>query len=389
MEEKITPLVHNNWDPLEEIWLGDVYPEHFYDDLEPDIRDSFRIITQWTKEDLSAIQKKLEEFNVVVKRPNINLDREVYGLGTKKTILRKPPICPRDINGVVGNKLFSCHRNEPAYVDLVKDYNNVFVASGMIPSVTGANMVKLGRDIIFDFPVPANKEKIFRHFYKFSKVHGSFFSEYRLHYSRNGGHCDGCFMPLKPGLFLATKYWTDYQLTMPGWDKIEILNPSYITAGKNFFMNNGVNGRWINFVENMPPHFNKFVYEKCKDWTGNYKETYFEVNIVMIDEKNMLCIDSAKINEPVYEALDKHGVKCHIVPWRTRGFWDGGLHCITLDIKRKAKLEDYFPERGDPGVKTVLHGKFFSSQEQFFSEYNEWLSTKNSKELNGYLSYLV
>lgn len=394
MQEKITPLVHNNWDPLEEIWLGDVYPENFYDDLEPDIRDSFRIITQWTKEDLSIIQKKFEEFNVIVKRPNINLSKEIYTVDKNKKILRKPPICPRDNNGVVADKLFSSHLFEPALQDLVKDYNNVYSPDTNVPSVTGANMVKLGKDIIFDFPIPASKEKVFKHFYKFTKLHGSFFSDYRLMYSRNGGHCDGCFMPIKPGLFLATKYWKEYDLTMPGWDKIEILNPSYITAGREFvygkdYMGNGHNGRWINFIENMPPHFNKFVYEKCKDWTGNYKETYFEVNIVMIDEKNMLCIDSAKANEPIYEALEKHGVTCHIVPWRTRGFWDGGLHCITLDVKRKAKLEDYFPERGGPGIKTIISNNFFNSQEAFFTEYNSWLETKTTRELNGYLSYLV
>jgi len=30
------------------------------------------------------------------------------------------------------------------------------------------------------------------------------------------------------------------------------------------------------------------------------------------------------------------------VPWKYRWFWDGGLHCITLDINREGKQEDYF-----------------------------------------------
>lgn len=385
MEEKTTPLVHNNWDPLEEIWLGDVWPEHFYDDLEPEIRDSFKLLTQWTKEDLNAIQKKLEEFNVKVRRPDVNNNKELYMFGIGKKYLKKPPICPRDDNGVVGNKLFSPLNNDPTYVNLLKNYNNVYAPNAeanindiktTVPYVSGASTVKLGKDLIFDFTVPGNKEVIFKHFHQFKKTYGVIFSDYRLHYSRNGGHCDGCFMPVKPGLFLATKYWQDYDLTLPDWKKIEILDPSFITAGKEW-RGNGYNGKWIDFVQNIPAHFNKFVYEKCKDWTGNYKETYFEVNVVMIDENNMLCMDSAKANEPVYEALDKHGVKCHIVPWRTRGFWDGGIHCITLDIKRKAKLEDYFPERGDSGIKTILSGRFSNLQDQFFSEYNDWLKSKN------------
>lgn len=377
MEEKTTPLVHNNWDPLEEIWLGDVYPEHFYDDLEPDIRDSFKLLTQWTKEDLDTIQKKFEEFNVKVVRPLIDDDVSLYQytLNGETTVLSKPPICPRNTNAVVGDKLFSSENNNHAYSELLKNYNNLYIAGPNIPEVGGANMVKLGKDIIFDFSIEENKEVVFEHFYQFQKLHGSFFSEYRLHYSTNGGHCDGCFMPVKPGLVLTTEYWKDYKETLPGWKRIPIKHPSYITAGKEF-KENGENGHWLGFLRDLPPHFNKFVHNKCKDWIGNYKETYFEVNIIMIDENNMICFDSAKANEPIYEVLDKHGVRCHIVPWRTRGFWDGGLHCITLDVKRKAKLEDYFPSRGNSGINPLISTTIFKNHKDFFSEFNDWLDRK-------------
>jgi hypothetical protein len=33
------------------------------------------------------------------------------------------------------------------------------------------------------------------------------------------------------------------------------------------------------------------------------------------------------------------------VPWRHRYFWDGGLHCITLDLYREGTQQDYFPDR--------------------------------------------
>jgi len=36
----------------------------------------------------------------------------------------------------------------------------------------------------------------------------------------------------------------------------------------------------------------------------------------------------------------------HSLPFRTRTFWDGGLHCITLDIRRNDDMIDLFPERG-------------------------------------------
>ena len=44
----------------------------------------------------------------------------------------------------------------------------------------------------------------------------------------------------------------------------------------------------------------------------------------------------------------KHKIEPIIVPWRHRYFWDGGLHCITLDLNREGTQEDYFPQRQAP-----------------------------------------
>ena len=46
-----------NWGRLEEVWLGDCYPAHFYDHLESEVRDTFYEITQTTQEDLAVIQR--------------------------------------------------------------------------------------------------------------------------------------------------------------------------------------------------------------------------------------------------------------------------------------------------------------------------------------------
>jgi len=61
------------------------------------------------------------------------------------------------------------------------------------------------------------------------------------------------------------------------------------------------------------------------------------------------------------------------VPWRTRGFWDGGIHCITLDVRRRGNLVDYFPDRKDVGISSVKDQSFANTQ-QFLKEYNEWKS---------------
>ena len=38
--------VHNNWDPLEEIWLGDTWPTNFYDNIKnTEVKDAFYQLT--------------------------------------------------------------------------------------------------------------------------------------------------------------------------------------------------------------------------------------------------------------------------------------------------------------------------------------------------------
>ena len=77
-------------------------------------------------------------------------------------------------------------------------------------------------------------------------------------------------------------------------------------------------------------------------WVGYVEETVFDVNMLTIDPTNVIVNN---YNEKVFEAFDRHGITPHIVPFRHRYFWDGGIHCITLDLARQGEKQDFFPER--------------------------------------------
>jgi hypothetical protein len=379
------PSVHNNWDPLEEIWLGDVWPSHFYDDFEdPIIRDAFYQITEWTKEDLNIIQKKLEELGVRVRRPYVDGPKEsyqVYISNQKGFRLARPPITPRDSNAVVGDKLFfGDHDLRNCYKDLLAEYDpsHIYKSSmASIPNISGANIVKLGRDIVFDYAVDnigikeaaekgGRKEIAFQTFDKFLKLENRMFgNDYRLHFATQGGHCDACFMPLQEGLLLASKYYKDYEIMFPGWETITLTDPTYHGYQGNYDKN-FVPHKWNLPGVREPSHVNDFIEKYCPDWIGNFTETFFEVNIVMIDEKNMLCMGT---HDTLFEKLARHGINCHVVPFRTRTFWDGGIHCITLDTIRRGEIKDYYPERGGYGVKSAVSSTFYFSTENFLKEY--------------------
>jgi hypothetical protein len=385
-------LVYNNWDPLEEIWLGDTYPAHFYDDLQSEVRDSFYQLTEWTHQDLNAITKKFNEFNVTVKRPTFK-DKSFY-VDQKLNKLLKPPICPRDDNAVIGDKLIYSNEYGGVYAEIANSYSKENIQKQNDFFVSGASIVKLGRDIIIDnnfsyndgltlwstFTAQERKQKVFEHFKKFTEFTQDLSKNYRLHYSTNGGHADATFMPVRPGLVLGNNYWPFYELTLPNWKKLFLYEPTSVIEErlqKKVFdaKHPHKNSRWLVPQLSDKKHFNGFVNKYCKDWIGNYQETYFEVNIIMLDEKNLMCVDTAGIHEPIFEALHKEGINIHIVPWRTRNFWDGGLHCITLDVRRKATKLDYFPERGDNGIKNVLTFFNNNSLDLFYDEYNRWLES--------------
>jgi hypothetical protein len=101
-------------------------------------------------------------------------------------------------------------------------------------------------------------------------------------------------------------------------------------------------GKWWVPGEELNDEFTDFVESWLGHWMGYVEETVFDVNMLVVDEHNVICNN---YNETVFEAFDRHGVKAHVLNFRHRYFWDGGLHCITSDIHREGTQQDYFPGR--------------------------------------------
>ena len=339
-----------NWGRLEEVWLGDCYPAHFYDHLESEVRDVFYAITQNTQEDLAVIQRKLEEHGVQVRRPRYDRIEDFLmpqGHPTSAGQLCKPMITPRDHFLVFGNTLFGATWDHRAWADAVADYvkdlGSRIVDRPNIPGaghINGANTVRVGRDFYLD-SYWHNEHVDVEYIQKT-------FKDYRLHMLNNGGHVDGCFAVLKPGLLLTSEYFDDYDRTFPGWEKININQPEFLRHKKKSSRTGPWhNGKWWLPGVSNSAKFNDHVIKHAQDWVGDYTETYFELNCLVIDEKNVLMVGE---NEGVFRALEQHGITAHPMPFRTRTFWDGGLHCLTLDIRRNDSRVDLFPERGDQNL---------------------------------------
>jgi len=324
---------HDSWSPLQEVWLGDVYPAEWYEHLAAPVRDVFQQLTEITKQDLAVIEQRLRHLGVDVVRP---LYEKIDHHLDRNDQLFKPAICPRDHQLTLGNTLYriSLGGRDP-WLHAIERYRQdprVAVKEAPARCITGANVVRVGRDILIDRD------------WLNDYTYGGDWPDYRVKVIANGGHMDGCFAILKPGLILANHYFDDYERNFPGWQLIMLDDPTYGASPSTGYKQPYPvwNGKFYDTTVGTNRSFNQHLIDHAMDWVGCYTETYFELNCLVIDTENVMMLAE---NELLAETLAAQGITVHWVPFRTRSFWDGGMHCLTVDIRRDSEIIDYFPER--------------------------------------------
>jgi len=379
--------VYQHWDPLKVCIVGRSYPPEFYSWIsKPAVRSLFEKIAIETEEDYQHIIKKLTSFGVEILRPD--LPSEIFTNGK----FTPPPMTPRDYTAMIGNKFYSnfnwysarfetwyndvkddswpkCASLEelkelPKYIldeciqihglykfvcwnksfnnnsfdkifDHIKSKGNYFV-DGLDSRVNGAMISRIGKDLYF------GTDSYFQNNSKFLSLVNDEFLQTRNHIVNTVGHGDGTYCPVCPGLIISLEDVSTYADTFPGWEVVYLPGQSWSMV-KDFLKLKKKNaGKWwipgfehdndvVDVVEQWLGH-----------WTGYVEETVFDVNMLIIDPKNVMVFN---YNKKVFDALDRHGITAHIVPFRHRYFWDGGIHCVTSDLHREGTMQNYFPER--------------------------------------------
>jgi hypothetical protein len=165
--------------------------------------------------------------------------------------------------------------------------------------------------------------------------------EYTNHIVKTAGHTDGSFCPVVPGLIVSLHDIQTYAETFPGWEVIYLPGQSWAKVGSFLGLKNKNRGKWWVPGEELNDDFTDYVEQWLSHWVGYVEETVFDVNMLVIDEKNVVCNN---YNKEVFDAFEKRGITPHVLNFRHRYFWDGGLHCITSDIHREGTKKNYFPK---------------------------------------------
>jgi hypothetical protein len=375
--------------------LGDCYPAEFFRDIKNNrIRSALSQIADETQEDLDYFQSVLRDFGCEVVRPDLDQNDSILNyidetgkLNGKQGVPRSP-LQPRDTQLIIGNSGLIIHDDHPSIAKTLFDYNpnthdlrhkdapplpefkyneimcplsgdwpgyteyknNYNNQSFFKPHVwkeleeitynlnhfvgTSAATFMVGSRLYHDTSHMSNIEeqeyvKSFEYFDNFD----IFFHAYE-------GHTDGNFHPIKPGAILSLNDVQTYSKTFPNWDVCYLPDQSWDKVDGFMAMKGKVKGKWWVPEQEDNDEFTYFVETWLNDWVGYTEETVFDVNVLVLDEKHV-CV-SQKNNTQVNNFLKKHGMEPVYIPWRHRYFWDGGLHCITLDLYREGTQQDYF-----------------------------------------------
>jgi len=350
--EKTTSVkisTHSPFQKLKVVAIGQVLAEDTFDWItEEKIKGPMQKILKETNEDLQEFKRVLEGLGVEVHQPE-PLDRSILG---NKQQIPHVPLQPRDVFLTLGNKCYQ--QNTHQVYDYMKDivhedclvdlFNEVYGPGGASfeghELISGANSVKLGKHII----MPADGEKgdvhpdrpMFDHIIDKWKQLG-----YEIIQTDEVGHTDGIISFIKPGAFMRVgKSPQQEKELLDKWDRLELGEQGSVLLSNSKWMQEKslVNGRWWIDGEQDNPQLHKFINDWCDHWVGYVAETVFDINTLGVSEE---CILVSSYNKEVFDFMKKHKVEPIIVPLRHRYFWDGGLHCCSLDLVREGDREDY------------------------------------------------
>lgn len=324
--------VYCQYDPLEEVWLGDCYPVEFYHDYNPEIRGVFERITDITKTDLEKFEQVLTSLNIQVRRPVFN---RVEDFLDPNNNLLKPPIAPRDTEMSLGSTFYHLRNYYPVdpWQSALDDYHtsgsNIISAKFHEPYgyLIPPSIIRLGSDIYIDRDSHSHSWNLVER-----DVISQWSKDYNIIVCNTDGHADSVFCAVGTGRILTSHWKHDYSIEFPGWDVFHL--PKQIS--RNYYINKLQSAQektwWVEGLQTTYPAFNQYIENFARDWIGCATETVFEVNSLMVNEN--LILTTGTPDKQTQEWFKKHRIEWIPIEMRTRGFWDSGVHCLTVDIRR-------------------------------------------------------
>jgi glycine amidinotransferase/scyllo-inosamine-4-phosphate amidinotransferase 1 len=349
--------IWTEWDPLEEIIVGNCYQSgDLHNILPKEVHAPLDKIFDETKEDLDSLANYLNKiFGVKVHRPKVSkYDQELKF--DRFVVNPMAPVIPRDQYLVYGDTIVQTYTSMPTrYLDSL-NYYHIFKELfdrghnwlSLPPPIltdlketetwwtTGpeiyeersnqllwhtATMFKYGDRLLTNAAgpgTPAGLEWMRRVFGADTILSNN------APKNKGWGHIDGGMFNVRDDLVIAV---TTNMIPSNLKDKkiIEI---------DGLFEKFDFKGMALDY-KNTDGRYSKDWLEKwLNEWRGYAQDIAFDTNVLVVDPNNIIFTN----NQPrLFKRLAKEGINCHVCHLRHGLFWESGIHCVTLDLVRTGK----------------------------------------------------
>lgn len=381
--------VYQHWDPLAVCLVGKTYPPEFYSWIKnTQTRSRFETLAQETEEDYQNLITLLRtRFGAEIMRPQFPQDLDQLYIQGKWV---QPPTAPRDYFLMIGDRfwvptvpnhshawsVFYRQNKESWWPDYVRPrdfydalpeyatdiqrrfaefgqtdqahldaklgfYQHVFdhvrqqgneICLTDLDFINGCFVSRIGDNLFFATQTYHDDKKAI-----LQQVN-SLFPDTHNRVVNAGGHGDAVYCPVAPGLIISLNDVPTYADTFPGWEVV-YLPPSNYAHMREFEVSMKRNkGRWFMPGFEQDPNLQHLVDHYFDEWVGQVSETVFDVNILIVDPKNIVV---STHNDLVEQACARHGIEVHVTPFRHKYFWDCGIHCVTNDLSRHGTRQNF------------------------------------------------
>lgn len=346
---------HNDWDPLEEIFVGiannarippidkSTHSFCFTTEKYENVKDLEGPMTQKiceeSNEDLDTLAETLTGLGVKVRRPTALDQSKTFSTPDWTTTGYQTYSC-RDLLLPLDNLIIECAspmRSRYFETRAYKDFLYEAMANGtewisapkprlldeIFQTENLSNPSTRNLEIVFDAPnvVRLGNDLLFQVSNSGTELGAQWLKTileprgYRIHMAEQYyafAHFDSTVLPLRPGLVLFNGDRLNpnrYPKIFEKWDKIYFPGDKVIDVGCE--LPNGV----------------------------TTTSPYIGLNFLSVNENLVIC---DKNQTHLRKELDKHGIETIGLEMRHARSMSGGFHCVTLDTKRKGQRQDYF-----------------------------------------------
>ena len=346
--------IWTEWDPLLEVIVGDCFT---YDQLDWDLPKKtaalFQQILEESKEDLDNLSDYLSKMGVKVYRPKPKFNPQDIRISQFNITLPTAPMVPRDQYMVYGNTVYQTYTSlTDRYVDSLSYYE---IFKELFDQ--GYNWISQPPPELANFPRDSSDwtnngedyysvkyaDKLLWHTASMFKYGDAIISNYspgtglglewmkrnmpdtKIIVQNRFGHIDHGFFSLDDETIICdTKDWVPSQLS----DKRIIAISPLLGQRRN---TKEISGGYLTGSIKLT---DAWLETWLNEWKGYMQDVCFDFNPLVVDPKNVIFSN----HQPkLFKLLESLGVNCHVCNLRHSAFWESGIHCVTLDLKRQGQ----------------------------------------------------